>query len=78
MQNIKFNKNLNILVTGGAGFIGSKLCTKLLNLGAKVTCIDIMKYSEDSLNHLMINKNFTLLKKKRKEFRSFKKTRKKK
>jgi nucleoside-diphosphate-sugar epimerase len=63
MQNTKFNKSLNILVTGGAGFIGSKLCTKLVNLGAKVTCIDIMKYSEDSLNHLMINKNFIFLKK---------------
>ena len=51
MQNIKFDKSLNILITGGAGFIGSKLCTKLIELGAKVTCIDIMKYSDDSLNH---------------------------
>ncbi len=63
MQNIKFNKNLNILVTGGAGFIGSKLCTKLLQLGANVTCVDIMKYSDDSLNHLMINKKFNFIKK---------------
>ena len=63
MQNIKFDKSLNILITGGAGFIGSKLCTKLIELGAKVTCIDIMKYSDDSLNHLMINKNFKFIKK---------------
>jgi UDP-N-acetylglucosamine 4-epimerase len=32
--------NKNILVTGGAGFIGSNLCEELLNLGANVTCLD--------------------------------------
>lgn len=32
--------NKNILVTGGAGFIGSNLCEELINLGAKVTCLD--------------------------------------
>ena len=29
-----------ILITGGAGFIGSNLCEKLLDLGVKVTCLD--------------------------------------
>lgn len=32
--------NKNVLVTGGAGFIGSNLCETLLKLNAKVTCLD--------------------------------------
>ena len=33
-------KNKNILVTGGAGFIGSNLCEYLLSCGSNVTCLD--------------------------------------
>ena len=32
-------KNKNILITGGAGFIGSHLVKRLVNLGARVTVI---------------------------------------
>jgi len=34
------NKEKNILVTGGAGFIGSHLCKYLIDLGQKVICLD--------------------------------------
>ena len=47
-----------ILITGGAGYIGSLLATKLVHLGHKVTVVDLLKYSTSSLNHLYIHKNF--------------------
>ena len=50
-----------ILVTGGAGYIGSKLVTKLLSLGFKVTVVDVLKFSSKSLNHLFGNKNFNFI-----------------
>jgi len=51
-----------ILVTGGAGYIGSKLITKLTSLKYRVTVLDTLKFSSKSLNHLLINKNFIFLK----------------
>ena len=36
----------NILITGGAGYIGSMLSTELVRLGHKVTVIDLMKYKK--------------------------------
>ena len=51
-----------ILVTGGAGYIGSKLVTKLLNIGYEVTVVDVLKFSSKSLNHLFSNRNFHFIK----------------
>jgi len=50
-----------ILITGGAGYIGSMLSTRLLGLGHQVTVIDLLKYDKGSLNHLYFNKNFKLI-----------------
>ena len=47
-----------ILITGGAGYIGSMLTSKLVNNGYDVTVIDLLKYSSSSLNHLHLFKNF--------------------
>ena len=42
-----------ILITGGAGYIGSKLATALVNLGHKVTVVDILHYNKNSIYHLI-------------------------
>ena len=50
-----------VLITGGAGYIGSMLCTKLLQEGHAVTAVDLLKYDKGSLNHLYFNKKFKLI-----------------
>jgi len=51
-----------ILVTGGAGFIGSHLCEYLLMKGNYVICMDnFFTGSKDNIIHLMDNKNFEIL-----------------
>ena len=52
----------NILITGGAGYIGSKLATKLVNMNYNVTVVDMLKYSKNSLNHLFSKNNFNFIK----------------
>ena len=51
-----------VLITGGAGYIGSKLVTKLLELDFKVTVVDVLKFSSRSLNHLFDNNNLNFIK----------------
>lgn len=47
------------LVTGGAGFIGSHLCDKLIEGGYKVICLDnLLTGSKKNIEHLLSNPNF--------------------
>ncbi len=51
-----------ILVTGGAGFLGSHLCEKLLEGGAQVLCVDnFFTGSRDNVEHLLPNPRFELM-----------------
>lgn len=55
-------KNGTIVVTGGAGFIGSHLCGRLIGEGERVICVDNMfTGSKDNIGHLLNHKNFTFI-----------------
>jgi UDP-N-acetylglucosamine 4-epimerase len=54
--------NKKILITGGAGFIGSNLCEALLEKGNKVICLDNFATGKrENLEQLFNNPNFTLI-----------------
>jgi len=51
-----------ILITGGAGFIGSNLCAKLLQLGHKVICLDsLITGKKENIQLFSGNKNFQFI-----------------
>ncbi len=55
-------KSMTILVTGGAGFIGSHLCERLLDQGHEVLCLDnFFTGSKENIEHLLDNKKFELI-----------------
>ncbi len=52
----------NILITGGAGYIGSVLVGELLKLGHKVKIIDRLFFGVETINNYIDNPDFTLIK----------------
>ena len=51
-----------ILVTGGAGFVGSHLCEKLLSLGHEIFCLDnFFTGNKSNISHLVSNENFEII-----------------
>ncbi len=54
---------MNILIAGGAGFIGSHLCDQLIKENHRVVCIDSLETGHMfHINHLLKNKNFRFIK----------------
>ena len=62
LVNNRIHKMKKILVSGGAGFIGSHLCTRLINNGHEVICLDnFFTGSKDNIAHLMGNHHFEVV-----------------
>jgi dTDP-glucose 4,6-dehydratase len=56
-------KNKRVLVTGGAGFLGSHLCDRLIKLGAHVICVDnFLTGKTENISHLVGHPRFQFLK----------------
>ena len=52
---------MKILITGGAGYIGSILVPELLNMKHKVTVVDNFMFKQTSLNHLCSFEDFKII-----------------
>ena len=54
-------KRLRILITGGAGYLGSVISERLLEAGHRVTAVDNLMYQQNSLFHLCADPNFEFI-----------------
>ncbi len=62
IADLNFNPDYHVLVTGGAGFIGSNLCEALVANGNQITCLDNFSTGkEKNIEHLISKSNFSLI-----------------
>jgi UDP-glucuronate decarboxylase len=57
-----YNHKKRVMVTGGAGFLGSHLCDRLIEAGHDVLCVDnFYTGTKDNVQHLLDHKSFELM-----------------
>ena len=57
-----YNMRKRVMVTGGAGFLGSHLCDRLLDAGHEVLCVDnLFTGTKDNIGHLHSNPSFEFM-----------------
>lgn len=59
---MKISNRKRVMVTGGAGFLGSHLCERLLSDGCEVLCVDnFYSGTKDNIAHLLSNTHFEMM-----------------
>jgi UDP-glucuronate decarboxylase len=59
---VRNSNRKRVMVTGGAGFVGSHLCERLLAEGCEVLCVDnFYSGTRDNVAHLLVNPHFELM-----------------
>lgn len=59
---MRISNRKRVMVTGGAGFLGSHLCERLLSMGCDVLCVDnFYSGTRDNVAHMLSNPHFELL-----------------